>query len=80
MSVEPNIPTLRGHSDLHLRPFAQRMAAEHPELWAKFVAACAREHVAESHLTPEEFIRRCTRATRRLIREHRARFAARRAA
>lgn len=50
------------NSSLSLRPFAQRMSREHPELWEKFLRACQRERIDESGLTPAEFIRRATSA------------------
>jgi hypothetical protein len=66
MSAEntDNPPTLLANSNLHLRPIAQQMQKQCPVLWTKFLRACEQEKITESHLTPEEFIRRCTRAAR----------------
>lgn len=65
-SVEPTTLPLLANSDLHLRPFAQRMAEQCPELWARFIRACERERVTEVGLSAEEFLDRCTTAVRTL--------------
>ena len=71
MSAENNEKKkpLLGDGDYRLRPFARRMAKEHPALWAKFIRACEREKVTESNITPSEFIARCTRAASSLVRK-----------
>ncbi len=69
----PNTRPFLGNTNLHLRPFAWQMAEECPDLWERFISACERERVAEAHITPAEFISRCTRATRALIRKTGAR-------
>lgn len=60
MSVEPIALPLLGNTNLPLRPFAQRMAEQCPELWAKFVRACERERATEEGISQAEFIHRCT--------------------
>lgn len=55
--------------DLRLLPFSRRMAEQCPELWSKFVSACASARVAEPGISSETFLRRCTRAARRLARQ-----------
>lgn len=63
-SVEPR--PLLGNTNLHLRPFAQRMAKRCPELWSRFIRACERERVTERGLSADEFLDRCTTAVRTL--------------